>query len=30
MDAKIAFLNGYLGEDIYMAQPKGFFAKDQD
>nr|GEU64389.1 putative retrotransposon Ty1-copia subclass protein [Tanacetum cinerariifolium] len=24
MDAKIAFLNGYLDEDIYMVQPEGF------
>ncbi|GJS70218.1 retrotransposon protein, putative, ty1-copia subclass [Tanacetum coccineum] len=24
MDIKTAFLNGYLGEDIYMVQPEGF------
>jgi hypothetical protein len=30
MNVKTAFLNGYLGEDIYMAQPKGFIAKNQE
>jgi hypothetical protein len=24
MDVKIAFWNGYLEEDIYMQQPKGY------
>jgi hypothetical protein len=24
MDIKIAFLNGELGQEIYMRQPKGF------
>ena len=24
MDVKITFLNGFLKEDIYVAQPKGF------
>ena len=24
MDVKVAFLNGFLKEDLYVAQPKGF------
>ena len=30
MDVKIAFLNGNLKEEIYMMQPKGFIAKNQE
>jgi hypothetical protein len=29
MDVKTAFLNGYIEEDIYMVQPKGFESKDK-
>ena len=29
MDVKTAFLNGYLEEEIYMMQPKGFITKNQ-
>ena len=30
MDVKTAFLNGYLDEEIYMMQPEGFIAKNQE
>ena len=30
MDVKIAFLNGNLDEEIYMMQPEGFIAKNQE
>ena len=30
MDVKTAFLNGHLEEDIYMMQPDGFVAKNQE
>ena len=30
IDVKIAFLNGNLKEEIYMKQPKGFIAKNQE
>ena len=30
MDVKTAFLNGNLDEEIYMMQPKGFIAKNQE
>ena len=30
MDVKTAFLNGYLDEEIYMEQPKGFIVPDQE
>ncbi len=28
MDVKTAFLNGYIEEDIFLEQPKGFEYKD--
>ena len=30
MDVKITFLNGELDEEIYIEQPKGFFAPRQE
>ena len=30
MDVKIVFLNGNLVEEIYMIQPEGFIAKNQE
>ena len=30
MDVKTAFLNGDLGEEIYMDQPEGFVEPDQE
>ena len=30
MDVKTAFFNGNLDEEIYMMQPEGFIAKNQE
>ena len=30
MDVKIAFLNGYLDENIYMMQQEGFIVEGQE